>query len=465
MKNKTTKTILLNLLGLVILLTVACTKRDIAGLQDISFSKNGNVFIDDFEGDMNYAAFAGSSLTAFQVDTKDTYNGSRQSMRFDVPDANTPTGSFAGGVFLSTSGRNLTEFDALTFYIKSNQAITVNEIGFGNDLGENKYVVSITNLQVTSGWKKVIIPIPDAAKLTAERGLLYYAAAPIADRGYTFWLDEVKFEKLGSIGKGQAAINSGNNTSLNTFVGVNTTINGLISTFNMPNGTNLAVNLSRAYFTFRTSNAAVATVNSNGVVSSLSAGSSVITATLGGVVANGSVTINCAGNFVQAPTPTRAASNVISVFSDAYTNITVNYYNGYWAPWQTTLSSDFSVAGNNVLHYTNFNFVGIEFSAPTVNATNMTHLHLDAFFPNAVAAGRQLRVIVVDFGPNGVFGGDDTRHSTTFTTPFITSQNWLSIDIPFSAMPGLAARNNLAQIILEGGDGTSLYVDNIYFWR
>ncbi len=465
MKNRTTKTILLNLLGLVILLTVACKKRDLVGLQEINFSKNGNVFIDDFEGDMDYAAFAGSSLTAFQVDTKDTYNGSRQSMRFDVPDANTPNGSFAGGVFLSKSGRNLTDFDALTFYIKSSEAITVNEIGFGNDLGENKFVVSITNLPVTSGWKKVIIPIPDAAKLVKERGLMYYAAGPIANRGYTFWIDEVKFEKLGSIGSGQAAINNGNNTSVNTFVGVNTTINGLISTFNMPNGTNQSVNLSRAYFEFKSSNSAVANVNSVGTVSSLSAGSAVITATLGGVQASGSVTINCAGNFVQAPTPTRPASNVISVFSDTYTNITVNYYNGYWAPWQTTLSSDFSVAGNNVLHYTNYNFVGIEFSAPTVNATTMTHLHLDAFFPSAVTPGRQLRVIVVDFGPNGVFGGDDTRHSTTFTTPFLVSQNWVSIDIPFSAMPGLTSRNNLAQIILEGGDGTSLYVDNIYFWR
>ena len=465
MKNRTSKTILLNLLGWVMLLSVACKKRDNGGLQDISFPKNGNVFIDDFVGDMNYAAFAGSSLTAFKVDNNDTYNGSRQSMRFDVPDANTPTGSFAGGVFFSQSGRNLSDFDALTFYIKANQAITVNEIGFGNDLGENKFVVSINNLPVTSGWKKVIIPIPDASKLVAERGLLYYASAPIADRGYTFWIDEVKFEKLGSIGKGQAGIMNGSNVSVNTFVGVNTNVTGLISTFNLPNGINQSVNLSRAYFEFKSSNAAVATVNANGNVSSLSAGSAIITATLGGVQATGSLTINCAGSFVQAPTPTRPQSNVISIFSDAYTNVPVNYYNGYWAPFQTTLSSDFSVANNNVLHYTNFNFVGIEFSAPTVNASTMTNIHLDVFFPNTVTAGRQLRVIVVDFGPNGVFGGDDTRHTTTFTTPFLESQNWKSIDIPFSAMPGLASRSNLAQIILEGGDGTSLYVDNVYFWR
>jgi hypothetical protein len=96
----------------------------------------------------------------------------------------------------------------------------------------------------------------------------------------------------------------------------------------------------------------------------------------------------------------------------------------------------------------------------------MTHFHLDVYFPGAVTSGRQLRVIVVDFGANGAYsGGDDTRHSTTITTPTLVSQNWVSIDIPFSAMPGLASRSHLAQIILEGGDGSVLYVDNMYFYN
>jgi hypothetical protein len=171
--------------------------------------------------------------------------------------------------------------------------------------------------------------------------------------------------------------------------------------------------------------------------------------------------------FINAPIPSINQSNVISIFSDAYTNVPVIYYNGYWAPWQTTESNNFAVLGDNVLNYTNFNFVGIEFSNPTVNANSMTHIHLDAFIPGPIAPGRQLIVQVRDFGANGVFGGgDDTQHSTTFTastsTP-IVSQNWISIEIPFSAMPGLVSRSHLAQIILEGGDGSNLFIDNIYF--
>ena len=108
----------------------------------------------------------------------------------------------------------------------------------------------------------------------------------------------------------------------------------------------------------------------------------------------------------------------------------------------------------------------MEFSSPTINANSMTHIHLDAFIPGAIAPGRQLRVLVVDFGANGVYGGgDDTRHSTTFLAPFLVSQNWMAIDIPFSAMPGLLSRSHLAQIILEGGDGSVIYVDNIYFYN
>lgn len=464
--NKTIKYIIFNLLALIIISNTACTKRDVNGLESPGFAKTGDVFIDDFTGDLGYGAFGGSDVRAFSIETRETYNNSRQSMRFDVPDANSPLGSYAGGVFISNSGRDLSGFTALTFYIKANQAVNVAEIGFGNNFGENKYLVSINNLAVATGWKKVIIPIPDPSKLKSEKGLMYYAAAPINNRGYTFWIDEVKFENLGTIGLGQASIMNGTNATTRTFVGVNSTITGVIATFNLPTGVNQVVNLSRAYFDFKSSNPTVSQVSSTGIASSLAAGTAVITATINGAPVTGSLTINCAGAYINAPIPTRPQSNVISLFSDAYTNVPVNYYNGYWAPWQTTISNDFTVLGDNVLNYNIFNFVGMEFSSPTVNASAMTHFHLDAFFPGAIAPGRQLRIILVDFGADRSFGGgDDTRHSTTFTAPTLVTQSWIPIDIAFSAMPGLASRNNIAQVILEGGDGSSLYVDNVYFWR
>jgi hypothetical protein len=458
--------ILLNLLVVSLLFLLGCEKRDISELQELELPANADVFIDDFTSDLAYAAFGGSDVRAFNVDTKETYNNSPRSMRIDVPDANSPEGSYAGGVFFSKTGRDLSGFNALTFYIKANQAVNIGLIGFGNDLGENKYVAGIPNVPATTAWKKIIVPIPDPSKLTAEKGLLYYAAGPINDRGFTFWIDEVKFENLGTLLPVESAIMNGNNSSVTTFVGVTSTISGLTSIFNLPNGVNQAVSLSPAYFQFSSSNAAVASVNAAGVVTSLSAGTSVISATVGGVRTKGSLTINCAGTYTHAPTPTRNQSNVISIFSDAYVNVPVNYYNGYWQPWQTTVSNDFTVNGDNVLNYNIFNFVGIEFSSPTVNASSMTHLHINTYFPGAIAPGRELRIIVVDFGANGAFGGgDDTRHSTTITAPTLVSGRWMTIELAFSAMPNLTSRSNLGQIIFEGGDGGVMYVDNIYFFR
>lgn len=458
------------LLGLVLITNLNC-ERDLSDeATDATFAKTAEVFIDDFVGMGSnfYFPYGGSKATAWSVDNTEGYN-SNASMRIDVPNANDPEGSYAGAILrVDGAGRNLTDYDALTFYVKASQGVVIGEFGFGEDFEQNKYMATITNVNVGTNWTKVIIPIPDASKLLQERGMFRYAAGSQGTNGfgYTFWIDELKFEKLGTIAHGQASIMNGNNVAETTFVGVNSNVEGIISTFNLPNGINQVVNLSSAYLNYESSDPAVATVDATGLVTSLSTGTAVITATINGVDATGSLTINCVGTFVHAPEPQQNQANVISIFSDNYNNVPVNYYNGYWQPWQTTVSNDFSVNGDNILNYTIFNFVGIEFSSPTVDATAMTHFHIDVFIPGPIAPGRELRVIVVDFGAGGVFGGgDDTRHSTTFVAPTLVSQNWISIDIPFANMPNLASRSHLAQIILEGGDGSVLYADNIYFYN
>lgn len=461
------------LLTLVLITSVNCERNFSEDATFSTFSKTGEIFTDDFiaMGSDFYLPYGGSKQTAFSVDSEQGYN-SNASIRIDVPNANDPDGSYAGAILrVDGAGRNLTEYDALTFWAKASQGVTIGEFGFGEDFIDNKFLTTRTNVSIGTNWTKYIIPIPKASKLLQERGMFRYAAGTQGTNGlgYTFWIDDLKFEKLGTIAHGQASIMNGDNVSETTFVGVNSAIDGVIATFSMPNGTNQSVNISPTYLEFSSSNSGVASVDASGVVTSLSSGTAVITATFGNEPATGSLTINCAGSFSFAPTPTNNPSNVISIFSDAYTNVPVNYYNGYWAPWQTTVSNDFSVQGDNILNYSIFNFVGIEFSSPTVNASSMTHIHLDVFIPGPIAPGRELRVIVVDFGANGTFqGGDDTRHSTTFTagTPTsLVSQNWISIDIPFSAMPTLLSKSHLAQIILEGGDGSVLYVDNIYFYN
>lgn len=453
--------------GMFLLLSLGC-ERDLEDLSPLSNPTNPEVFINTFSPGLNYAAFGGSVITAFQVDNEVTYTStSEASMRFEVPDVGDARGAYAGGTFFTDAGRDLSGYDALTFWAKATQAANIDVIGFGNDLAESRFQTTITGLPVTTNWKKYYIPLPDPAKLTNERGMFFYSEGPENGRGYTFWIDDVKFEKTGTVAHPQFAILNGEDQVETSFVGVNKSITGLSATFNLPDGTNQAVNVTPTYFEFTSSNPAVATVSNTGLISVVGGpGEATITATVAGIPVQGSSTIQSVGNFQPAPVPTRPASRVISIFSDTYPNVPVNYYNGYWQPWQTTVSNDFTVAGNSVLNYTIFNFVGIEFSSPTVNANAMTHVHMDVFIPGPVAPGRELRVIVVDFGPDGGFqGGDDTRHSTTFTAPTLVSGSWISIDIPFANMPNLTRRANLAQIILEGGDGGNIYVDNIYFYN
>ena len=453
-----------SVLALAVILGTGC-KRDVADLQSAGFPKIGEVFIDDFTGDLAYSAFGGSDVKAFQVDKKETYGGSAASMRFAVPDEQSPEGAFAGGVFFSKTGRDLSDFNALTFYIKSTQPANIGVIGFGNDMGSSKYQVSISGLAVNSNWKKVIIPIPDPSKLSAEKGLLYCSAGPENGRGYTFWIDEVRFEKLGTIGHGEGIILNGVDKQQVSYIGVNTPLDGFGASFNLPSGVNETLTISPYYFKFMSSNPAAATVNERGVVSTIGGGTAKITATLGDKIAKGSLTINSEGTFIGAPRPTKDTANVISVFSDAYPNINVDFYNGYWQPYQTTQSADFVVNGDNVLNYSSFNFVGIQVSSPTVNIGSKTNLHLDLYFPDELNAGANFKVRVVDFGADGVPGGnDDVSDIISFAAPTLVAKTWVSLDIPLSSLPLLTTKGHFGQIIFEGVNISNFFADNIYFW-
>ncbi len=461
MKTKIINTIsMLVTTGLLLTLLQSC-ERDIAGLSPATYSDNPDVFIDGFSAGLNYAAFGGSVPTAFDVDNDITYNNSKASMRFDVPNANDPKGAYAGGAYFTETPRDLSGYNALTFWAKGSQSASIDVIGFGNDLGESKYQATITGLDITTGWRKYIIPLPDPAKLTAERGMFFYSEGPEDGKGFTFWIDELKFENLGTIAHKQYSINNGADVNETTVIGVSKPLSGLISTTNLPNGVNQTVNLSPAYFEFTSSDPSIATVDESGVVKIVGGpGNAEISAKVGGITANGSLNIQSMGAFEHAPTPTRDPAGVISVFSEAYDNVAVDYYNGYWAPYQTTLSADFEVNGDRVLNYTDFNFVGIQISPPLVDASSMTHLHLDIYLPNTLTTNTPFRVEMVDNA-----GGGSGAWSTTLLTS--QSKQWISLDIPLSAFTGMTGRSAVWQIIFVDVNAniSGFYADNIYFYN
>lgn len=446
-------------MGMLVLLFLSC-ERDLEDLKPAEFASNPEIFIDGFSAGLNYAAFGASVPTAFDLDKAVSYNNTAASMRFEVPDAGDPRGAYAGGSFFTEVPRDLSPYNALTFWAKATQAADIDVVGFGNDLGESKFQVTILGLAVNTNWKKYIIPIPDPSKLTAERGMFFYSEGPEDEKGYTFWIDELKFENLGTIAHKQFSILNGEENVETAFVGVTKSISGLSASVNLPDGVNQKVFATSAYFTFQSSDPSIATVDAAGQVAVVGGpGTAAITAKVGSEEAQGSLTLESMGNFEQAPVPDKAPEDVISLFSDTYSNVPVNYYNGYWAPYQTTLSADFEVNGDHILHYTDFNFVGVEFSSPTVDATAMTHLYMDIYLPNALPSNAQFKIELVNQG-----AAASAVYSKTITTD--QAQQWISIDIPFADFNGLTGTDKLFQIIFvnENGAMSSFYADNIFFY-
>lgn len=439
----------------------ACQPKD-EDLRTPSYPVNPLVFIDDFSGGLQYAAFGGSDVTAFDIDNDVTYAGSAAAMRFAVPDLNSPEGTYAGGVFYVEGGRDLSSFTVLSFYAKASKTATLDVVGFGNDLGENKFVVSANNLAINTNWQKYYIPIPDPSKLKGEKGMFYYAEGPENGEGYTFWIDEVKFEDIGLLAHPQASVMGGENVVKLAYAGVEETINDVSYSINMPDGLNQSFNISSAYFDLYSSNTDVVQITNN-EIDIVGNGLALIQAFINGTKAEGSLTLNVQGDFIPAPTPTFDQSNVISIFSDAYQNVSVDFFNGYWEPFQTTVSEDFMVNGDNVLNYVNFNFVGTQFANPTIDASNMTHIHFDVFVPGVVNPAVNLKIILRDFGPNGVDGGgDDTDMEMNFTNNELVQGTWNQLDIPISSM---ANKNAMGLIIYEGANLPNFFVDNIFFYN
>jgi hypothetical protein len=159
---------------------------------------------------------------------------------------------------------------------------------------------------------------------------------------------------------------------------------------------------------------------------------------------------------VAAATPTRLASNVMSMFSNAYTNVAVDTWR---TSWSAATLDEIQVAGNDVKKYSSLDFVGIEMVASQLNINSMDTFQFDVWTPNSTS----LRFKLVDFGANGAFGGgDDVEHETTIT-PVLNE--WNRVEVPIAAMTGLTTKSNIAQLIFASAPiGTSIiYVDNVLF--
>jgi len=256
-------------------------------------------------------------------------------------------------------------------------------------------------------------------------------------------------------------------------VGTPVTVDSSRVIFNV-NGTDQTIAHLPAYFTFRSTNPAVATVV-DGVIQAVGGGTATITAKLDTVSVAGAITLNVtAPPAAPAPTPTVPDIDVISLFSNRYTNVPVDNWSTTWDRADVT---DKQIAGNDVKLYTYepSGYAAIEFLTPTIDATTMTHFHLDVWLPE----GGEFKVKLVDFGANGRFdgagAGDDREGELTFnanSAPPLENGKWVGIEIAladFAAIPpprlALTTKAHLAQLFFSGAGLKNEFVDNIYFHK
>ncbi len=153
-----------------------------------------------------------------------------------------------------------------------------------------------------------------------------------------------------------------------------------------------------------------------------------------------------------APVPTRAAADVKSIYSNAYIAATTYGYGG-WG--QSTQVGTETVEEDNILHLTNYNYLGFEYVTQQ-DLSDMEYLHIDILPMQAMNFG--ITPILVAKG-----SGSGTENSQSVGT--LNVKEWNSIDIPLSQF-NMDFTQLSHQLKIDKGSGTDVvYVDNIYFWK
>ena len=140
--------------------------------------------------------------------------------------------------------------------------------------------------------------------------------------------------------------------------------------------------------------------------------------------------------------PTAAAEDVLSIFSDSYTDVEGTNFNPDWG--QSTQVTTEVLADNSVLKYTNLNYQGTEFTAQDVSA--YSSIHIDYWSADQTT---------VDF-----FLISNEPTTEVKKTIAITPGEWNSIDIPLSEFSPVEL-NKVFQFKIVGA-GT-IFFDNFYF--
>ncbi|HNX89561.1 MAG TPA: hypothetical protein PKH58_10790 [Paludibacteraceae bacterium] len=429
--------------GLILAMVItSCSQRDLNSLDPAINSTTAEVYTDGLSGGEDFNAWgkATDGIIDFS-NTDEVYSGSK-SIKIEVPTATDPDGSWAGGViFTKGSPRNLTAYNALAFYVKASMA-TKMTAGFGTPAsGPTPHAVTYTNFNVTTVWKKIIIPIPNPSVLTSETGMFNYAL-PGGTTPYQVYIDDVKYENLGD----EFYPVSINCDSVYYFTGdYPVSKMTFTQTFSMPNGDNATFNTSSAYYTLSDiANTSIATMSTPDILSILSAGTTSVKVSAGSF----SSTFNLKSTgIVKPPVPTQNASAVSAVVNSGG-KYTCNTIDTWWAG--ATIINAINVGGHNLFKLSNLDWCCMVMNSSKMNVSTKTKLHLDIMVPATVAS----KTFIVELKNNDTSLGGQTTNIT------LAPNTWMPIDLDIS---GKSPKTAINLIVFSGTIG-NVFIDNVYFY-
>ena len=449
------------------------------------------VFRGGFEG-VEPKAFGDSRLNALSIDDYQTHGGAR-TIRVDVPMASATPG-YAGGPFEAAKPLDLSGSTALAFWAKASRPAVLDKLGFGLVFNDPSiHQVTVFDLPLTEAWTHHVIPIPDPARLTAERGLFWYADNDPVN--YSFWLADMAFVQ---VDEGLLDLRPRIGATAVTVVTARKAKVPLVLSYADLDGTRRLIDdlapgggPAPGYFTFSSSDSTVATVDATGTITGINPGQAVIEVKLRGRALPRTLAVDVVATIPAAPTagppePTAAAADVKSLFSDAYppavTGVVFgtswsNSVNGVECPspqWPNCGNrTDLTLEdGDNVQRYTGLNFVGIDLNGRRIDASDMTHVHVDVWTPNATKFGLKLVSFPAAGGQVERQVSFNTSTTNGGTTPLMSQGAWIQLDVPLALFPGLPL-DTIGQLLFldnaavppGGNEAGTFFIDNLYFHR
>ena len=147
--------------------------------------------------------------------------------------------------------------------------------------------------------------------------------------------------------------------------------------------------------------------------------------------------------------PSRNDVDVISIFSDAYTDVADSNFYPNWG--QNTQYTEFDLNGDAIIQYSNLNYQGIDIGSE-IDASSMEMLHIDIWTADATS-------IDIYPLPNGVQPADEK-----FVTKQLVVNEWNSFDIPMTDFTDQGLPVNALKQFKFVGSGT-VFIDNLYFHK